>query len=869
MAELAPVTVAAPLDAGLLERDEALAVLEEALAASREGCGRLVFVSGDAGIGKSALVREFCRRAGARLLWGACDGLHTPRPLGPFVDMGAAFAANKPHLVLTALLDELQAADDTIVVLEDLHWADEATLDVLGLLGRRVGQLRVVVVATYRSDELARTHPLRIVLGDLTSAPAVQRVRLAPLSVDAVAGLAEPYGVDGADLYAKTAGNPFFVTEALASGSLAIPPTVRDAVLARVTRLGEKARELLDAAAVVPHRTELWLLEALAGDRIVALDECLASGILQAEWQIVAFRHELARLVVEESIDPHRRSTLHRAALAALRDPPTGSRDLARLAHHAEAAGDGAAVLELAPAAGEQAAELGAHREAAAQFGRALRFARSLPATERAALLERRSYECYLTDQQADAIGALEEAVECYRAIGDVTNEGLGFCSLSFRRWCAGDTDGAERAATEAVALLSQLPPGVELARAYAVASSLAMNLEKAEPALALGKQAVELAEAVGDQRALVAALNHTGTTALLVGRTDEGLRDLERSIALAKAAGLEADVGRGYIHLGWAASRTRNWQLIDRLGEGIEYCSERGLELWRLYLVANRARAELDQGRWTEAAESASYVLRQPSQAPLLRVLVLTVLAVVRARRGDPDPWSPMEEARAISAGKADLQHLASVALAGAELAWLAGRTDEVAEATESVLALANERGAAWIVGELAFWRWRAGIDKACPQGAAEPFALHLSGNAASAAKEWARLGCPYEAALALADTDEDQPMRRSLEQLHALGARPAAESVARRLRERGAGGIARGPRASTRSNPAGLTDRELDVLALVADGLQNAEIADRLFLSRRTVDHHVSAILRKLGARTRGQATAEANRLGLTSAT
>jgi DNA-binding CsgD family transcriptional regulator len=238
-----------------------------------------------------------------------------------------------------------------------------------------------------------------------------------------------------------------------------------------------------------------------------------------------------------------------------------------------------------------------------------------------------------------------------------------------------------------------------------------------------------------------------------------------------------------------------------------------------------------------------------------------------VRARRGDPDVEPLLDEALAIAEGKSDLQHLAPAAIATTEAAALAGRADRAADASDAALAHAEQRNAAWVAGELAFWRRRAGIVEPCPAVAAEPFAVHLAGDWARAAELWERVGCPYEAALALADADDPESLRRALDALLELGSGPASAQVARRLRERGERGLARGPRPSTRANPAGLTARQVDVLRLVAQGLRNAEIAQELVLSERTVDHHVTAILQKLGARSRTEATAHAMRLGLTA--
>jgi DNA-binding CsgD family transcriptional regulator len=324
--------------------------------------------------------------------------------------------------------------------------------------------------------------------------------------------------------------------------------------------------------------------------------------------------------------------------------------------------------------------------------------------------------------------------------------------------------------------------------------------------------------------------------------------------------------VGRAFNHLAWVAVRQRSHAFAGRyIQDGLDYCGEHGLDLFRLYLLAYRARSELDQGRWTEAADSAALVLRVPRTSTTPRILALVTLGLVRARRGDPEPWAPLDEALALAEPTGELQRIAPVVAARAEALWLDGKHQVIAEATEAAFDLAVRRRASWPIGELAYWRWRAGVREETPSGAAEPFARQIAGEWAEAAELWREIGCPYEAALALADAEDDDALRSALAELHRLGGRPAASIVARRLREHGVRGLPRGPRPMTQQNPAGLTPRELEVLALVAQGLTNAEIAERLFLSEKTVGHHVSAVLRKLHVRSRGQAGAEAVRLGV----
>jgi tetratricopeptide (TPR) repeat protein len=370
------------------------------------------------------------------------------------------------------------------------------------------------------------------------------------------------------------------------------PPPCWSSPTGTTARLSPPARQVLDAAAVMGSPVETWLLVAAAGATPAQVDECVAAGMLQGQAGGVGFRHELARLAVERALGPGRRADLHGRALAALLTQPGAAPDPARLAHHADGAGDGLAVLAHAPVAARRAAALGAHREAAAQYERALRFAEGLAPAALAELLEGHSYECYLTDQLADAVASRERALGCWRALADRRREGDTLRWLSRLAWFEGRNADADRAAREAVELLEDLAPGPELAMAYSNLSQLAMLASNTDEALAWGSRAIELAESLGQTETLVHALNNVGT-AELCARWPAGRPTLERSLALARDHGLEEHVARAYTNLAWTALDQRQYLVAARYREeGIGYCAERDLDTLRLYMLVAQARA-------------------------------------------------------------------------------------------------------------------------------------------------------------------------------------------------------------------------------------------------------------------------------------
>jgi DNA-binding CsgD family transcriptional regulator/tetratricopeptide (TPR) repeat protein len=845
----------------LVEREALLARLADA---QREG-GQLLLVGGEAGVGKTALVREFTSGLGVPVWLGACEHLATPAPLGPLADvadeLGGALAADidagsDPRRVARTLLDEL--GRPAVLVLEDVHWADEATLDVLRVVGRRIGGAPSLVLVTYRDDEAVGDHPLRRALGDLASAPAVERIEVPPLSVEAVRELASGHDADA--IHALTGGNPFFVTELLASPADAVPATVRDAVLARAAGLSADARRLLDGTALIPSRAELWLLDAAFPDVAGCVDECVTAGVLEPAGDAVAFRHELARRAVESTVPPRARRDLHAAILRALEGAPgAGS---SRLAHHADEAGDTQAVLRHGRVAAERGSATGSHREAAAQYARVVRHADGLGARERADLLAAWALEAQASGAYEDASTALTRAIALRRELGEPLRTGEHLARLTLPYILQGRNAEADAASRAAIDLLETLPAGPELAMAYGFQAYVQMIRRDNADAVASAEKAIELARRFDQSETLALGLNMRGTALMMSGAIEPGVALLEESLAVARAHDLEHRIAQAHWMLGSGLSEMYELDRGEReLRDHIAFAQEHGLDSG--YTRAWLAAVYVYRGRWHEGTSLAADVLAHEVSATG-RITANVALGRVRARRGDPGTHEPLDEALVLAQPGGHLQRLAHVHAARAEAAWLAGDREAAAAEARAVYPLALEKRHLWFAGELAYWQWKAGALDGAPEWIAEPYRLQLGGEPVTAAALWRERGCAYEAARALAESGDAEDVRTAVGELDALGATPSARLARERLRTLGAP-VPRGPRPATRANAADLTPRELEVLRLIAAGMRNAEVAERLVLSRRTVDHHVSSVLRKLNSRTRGEAAAEAGRLGL----
>jgi DNA-binding CsgD family transcriptional regulator len=856
----------------LLERQAQFDALSEAFAGARTGSGKLLLIAGEAGLGKSSLVEQFVAetRQHACILWGACDALDTPRALGPVHEIASQTSLLERHVeapdesrdrlfgALFALLSPPNRP--SIVVLEDVHWADESTLDFFRFIGRRIQRTAALMIATYREEELSAAHPVRLALGELTGRHVI-RTRLAPLSPGAVAELAKDSGRDAALLHQITGGNPFFLSEALAYPGEHVPETVRDAVLARLMRCSPAAQELAELVSISPGKTDVLLVESLIDSPGAAIDEGVARGLLVIQGEVVSFRHELARLSVHSTLPAERARTMHGRVLQALEERHA---DIAQLVHHAVLAKNSAAVLKYAPLVATEAARLGAHRESAAHLAAALRYRDELPMTLQAQMFEQLAEEWGLTNQPLRAIESGKAALVLWRVLGDVEAQArvLSFLTPEYRM--SGDKCGANESIAEALALLEPLHPGKPLAVAYGTRARLASNRGLERETLDFGQRALAVAQASGDATIESQVLNTIGSALLIAGDLS-GYEPLQRSLEIALEGKLDECAARAYSNLVFCATLNHHFARADRsYREGVAFCEERGLFSSVAYIRTYAARLALDRGDWTEAAQIVFETSESTELVPVQRVPTRTTLALVRIRRGDPGAEELIDEVYDIALNMDEPERVGRLTAARAEHAWYRGDLEAIARETETGLRHLADRRIPWVKGELLFWKSKTGAVDAGASGIPEPYRLMLNNEWSAAAAVWEDIGMPYERALCLAE-GSDEALMRSLSIASQLGAGPLEALVRRRLRERGVRGVPRGPRETTRSNPAGLSEKEFEVLALLVEGCSNSKIALRLHRSIKTVDHHVSAILAKLEVQSRAEAITAAFGLGI----
>jgi DNA-binding CsgD family transcriptional regulator len=774
--------------------------------------------------------------------------------------LGDALRGQDRYEVFSVILEMMsRALRPSLVVIEDIHWADEATLDLVKFLGRRIDRTHGLLVLTYRDGQVPGDRPLRVALADVP-ASVLERITLGPLSPEAVTEMADHVGGSSDGLWEISQGNPFFLTELLASDRQSVPVSVREAVMARVSSLSVKARSLVDLVAVVPSRAEVDLVEAILGPSQEATAEAEVAGVIEVQDNTLAFRHELARRSVESDLLETRRRELNLSVLNAVEKLEY---DVARAAHHARVGGDVDALVRLAPPAARKAAEVESHREAVAHLRALEPYLDRLDAEICAEHHDLWAYEEYLVNEISRAEEIIESGIAIRRRLGDPAKLGESLLIGSRIAWVRNRRASAVELANEAAEVLEAVG-GDALAFAYSTISQLAMLASEEERTLEYGEKALAVA-GEGPSRARAHSLNNMGTVRM---RTEypEGTSELEQSYEMSAELGLSHDQIRAAVNLGWNAIYFRDLPTAEHwVGRANDLAIQREIPAFEAYAVGARGLIDEMRGRWADAESNARSVLEDYAELATAAIVANTLLGRIEARTGQPEAKSHLFEGWELATQAGEIQRTGTSGAGLAEYAWIGGALDRgMFLRLREVLAICMEREPTWMGGELAFWLYLIGEIDRMPDGVAEPYLLSGAGKWEEAASFWDERGIPYDRAVALSQGSNESKIE-ALAIFDGLGATPVASRLRAELTAAGVPAVPRGPTRATRENPFGLTPRQMDVLKLIAENMTNADIADMLFVSNRTVDHHVSAILGKLGAGTRSEAVAAARQAGV----
>lgn len=848
----------------LAERDSELAKLTELLEVAGRG-GHVAAVGGEAGIGKTAMLREFADRLSDeyQCIWGMCDPLLTPRPLGPVHDivamlggLGQDWQTAGGMELFSRLLAHLSDSHKPIVlILEDVHWADNGTLDFIRFIGRRITMCRALLIVSYRNDELGRTHPLLRVFGDIPSAQ-LDRIELAPLSLAAVARLAEESGRDAESLLEITGGNPFFLSEILAGSNVdeQVPASVQDAVNSRLSRLRPEQLRLLEALSIIPVPIDPALHCCWIEDHERLLQDLVDLSILhRSSGGRLRFRHELARLATSNRCSSIDKRNLHQEHLHSMLGYPDRY-DAGELLHHARGAGDAEQVLHFAPMAASNAAQLGAHKEAADYLEAALQYVDEAEPEEAAHLYESWAYEAAISHRIDDrVIEARRHALTMWRALGREEKVAENLRHLSRLHWYRGEAVQARRYLDDAINLLEQIEEANHLAFAYSMRSQMQMLSSRMDDAIAWGKRALEQMGNSAVPEVEVHALNNIGTARMFLG-DPAGIADLERSLEIALEHNLQEDAARVFTNLSEYAIDMRRLELAeDVLSRGIAFDTDHDLDSWTFYLLGRKAQLRLEQARLKEAEEICRSVIATPGQTLLMKLPARIMLARTQVRLGDEQAARALAKAHKDALATGEVQYCIPILISMLERAWLTGSDTLKNEARAGLERIDPACFSLWTRAELEFWKHLLGMDaKPVKYSERTSFSAAMHGDFAASGIQFAQCGADYLANLCFGLSDNPQMVSAGLAALHRQSAKAPVARLTELLEKRGLKReditLPRGPYRAARENPFGLTAKEMIVLEYLAQGLNNTEIADEMSRSQRTVEHHVSAILQKL---------------------
>lgn len=854
-----------------LERDSEMEKLESSLRMATSGRGNICLVTGEAGAGKTTLLENFrTRNPRVNVAWAICDTLLSIQPLGTIYDLARGlslrFGQELPHGaslsdVTPIVLDRLQELPSAILVIEDIHWADNGTLDFIRFIGRRISLLGVQLILSYRQDEIPPDHPLQSVLGDLNPS-YLNRIPINPLSKEAVRRLAADTPANAETVFQITNGNAFFVTEFLAAsqaGAADVPQSVREAVNARLNRLSTAERNFLEISSLLTGPIHPALFRPIIPDADILAYACVGRNFLTIDNQeTLRFRHDLARLATAQRSDPRLAKERHAQILRLLLDQPE-EHSKAQILYHAAKAQDHEVVLQYVFDAANDAAQVGGHREAASHLATALEFVDNATTEQTAFLYEKWAYEAGLSLQiNDDVIEARHKAIALWEQLGRTERIAHNLRWLSRLHWYRGEAQRANHYADQAVSLLENAPPSQERALAFSLKSQRNMLNGKMEEAIEWGQKALDAEPEPGTAEVRIHALNNIGTAKLFRGDVS-GLSAMEESLKLAQENGLHEDAARVYTNLAEYAVEFKDFQLADKvIDEGIRFDTDHDLDSWTYYLVGRLAQLRLEQGRFTEAITIADSAIQRKGQTLLMQLPAKIVRAKAQLRMGNDNAYDSLQEALDGALSTEEIQYTLPVISALFEYHWYKEHYCDL-DPLFSHLPENGEQSSEWVSGELAFFAHCCGIpaDQLPAAKIAKPYLAALDGEVRKGGAMLEKLGSPYAAATVYVTGASKESLEKAAELSRELKAKPLLIKIKKIAKTHGFGEIStkvkRGPYGAAKNHPLGLTAKEQKILMLISDGSSNQEIAQHLSRSRRTIEHHVSSVLSKLGVSSR----------------
>jgi len=702
----------------LVERDGFLTLMQKTFDEVRTSEGHCILISGEAGIGKTSLVREFSKKnkEDCRIYLGACDALFTPRPLAPIYDIALqikddSWVTDDRSILFTGIFRELENQKKaTLIIVEDIHWADEATFDFLKFFIRRITRLHCLLLVTYRDNEIHSSHPLRTVLGQLPP-DFFTRLQLTPLSSGAVETMAAEKGYKGKDVYSISGGNPFYVNEILASYSTGIPDNIKDSILSVYNRQNEKTKQVWQILSVIPSGLEVKYLEKLEPYFSEAIHDCLDTKILIMTGVLISFKHELYRRTIETSLSPVIRRDINKRMLDILVENSEQPREMERIIHHAKNASENEVVVKYAPLAAREASSVGAHIEAAKLYLTAIEYYQEKDKNILIDFYKAYAYECYLTNQVKEGIIYIGKSLNFLELKNDIVGISTCLHLLSWLWWFDGNGKKAIDTARKSIDLLANQPLSSTTAMAFAHLGRLKMLSDETEECLLWSEKAMAMAKELANEEILCYTLNSIGSVlAKNISTRKKGLEFLQESMDVAVKIHHEEYIGHAYANLAANAVRMKDYVNAKKILEAAkQFLEERDIDLGTKYLLAYETRLALETGNWAKANSIASNFINNDDLPPIGKIGVLIVAATIKMRRGEADAAPLLLEAMDKASNTGEPQRIAPTLTAILEYEWITGQRVIENPVLDDAINMIEQKGNIYENSAFAFWLFKA----------------------------------------------------------------------------------------------------------------------------------------------------------------